>query len=164
MYMNASNYTTMSRDFYVNGFHYEYLITHSNTDKQVVDKLADIYAQINFDYQVVADGYGRFYMKMRPGRVKLFDDMKMYWLFYGMPFADLSSQLRSFIVEKNNPNLSVDDYVLLFYVSLQNTEMRDATQAFPLDMLYDIFTPVAEANLNKWKAEHLASLHLSSYS
>jgi hypothetical protein len=162
--MTISDYVTMSRKFYVNGFHYEYLTVHTNANKQTLNKLTDTYAQINFDYQVVADGYGRFYLKMRPGRIQLFDDMKMYWLFYNMPFASLSSQLRSFMVKKNNPDLSVDDYVLLFYVSLQENILKETFKDFPLDILYDIYTPVAERNLNEWKAEYLASLHLESYS
>jgi hypothetical protein len=61
-------------------------------------------------------------------------------------------EFQFFIINKNNPSLYGRDYILLFYISLQSAEIQDTTHGLPLLMLYDMFTPVAEDNLNRWKA------------
>jgi hypothetical protein len=80
-----------------------------------------------------------------------FESGKLTWLLCNITFTDFCAQLQSFMIKLNNPNLSDEDYILLFYISLQSQEVQDATQNLPLSMLRDMFSPVAEDNLNRWK-------------
>jgi hypothetical protein len=75
----------------------------------------------------------------------------VYWLFHDSNFMENPSKLISFIIEKNDMSLQYTDYALLFYVSLQNEDVQKAARDLPLRLLYDMFLPVAEENLNKWK-------------
>jgi hypothetical protein len=75
----------------------------------------------------------------------------VYWLFHDSDFIDNPSKLISFIVEKNDISLQYTDYALLFYISLQSAEVQDAARGLPLSLLYDMFLPVAEDKLNRWK-------------
>jgi hypothetical protein len=77
---------------------------------------------------------------------------KIYWLFHSINLKLLYAQLQSFVIERNDTSLSSTDYVLLFYVSLQDEEVRNVISHLPLSMIYDMFMPVAEGNLEKWKA------------
>jgi hypothetical protein len=76
----------------------------------------------------------------------------VYWLFHDFDFMENSSPLRPFVIERNDTSLRDTDYALLFYISLQGEEVQDATRDVPLPMLYDMFMPTAEENLNTWKA------------
>jgi hypothetical protein len=132
----------------------EYYEAYPNGDEQVATKLSKTFGQITFNYLTVLDRYGE------PNEDRnLLDDLldeslqgfKTYWLFYDMPFKSLYKQLRSFMIEKKDPTLSAKDYTLLFYVSLQDAEIQNSTRELPLDMLYDMFNPIAEDNLATWK-------------
>jgi hypothetical protein len=127
----------------------EYDSVHPGSDVVVVTKLHPIFARILFECEIFTDGYKR-HMNMG------FDDSyyelrKLYWLFCDMNFVSLVYQLRSFIIEKNDLTLDSKDYALLFYVSLQNKEVQNATHNLTLNMLHEMFFPIAEEKFNKWK-------------
>jgi hypothetical protein len=135
-------------------FYREYYEVYPNGEEHIATELSKTFGQITFNYLTVLDGYGE-----HSNDPNLLDELleeslqgfKTYWLFYDMPFKSLHKELRSFMIEKKDPTLSPKDYTLLFYISLQNTEIQNSTRELPLNMLYDMFNPVAEANLAKWK-------------
>jgi hypothetical protein len=75
---------------------------------------------------------------------------KIFWLFYGARVINFISLLEAFIIKANDLSLTPHDSALLFYISLQDDETK-ALAELPLPILYDMFEPIAEANLNSWK-------------
>jgi hypothetical protein len=120
-------------------------ISGIGTERYLYRKLVSIL----IDCEILVDGYKE---NIRIGYENTVSKMrKLSWLLCNMTLTGLSSQLQSFIIKTNNPNLSDMDYVLLFYISLQSQEVQNATRDLPLSMLHDMFFPVAEDNLREWK-------------
>jgi hypothetical protein len=78
---------------------------------------------------------------------------KFLWLF---EYSNLRFDLKKFmqfVISKNDYTLQTVDYILSFYLSQQDEKTFIHLQkVMPLNMLYDIFTPVAEAEFKKWCA------------
>jgi hypothetical protein len=128
----------------------EYHTMYPEADEYDAFLLYKIFSQIQYEYEIVSDKSDNFYLRVpNTSVVSLLEELKIYWIFNGVPFTDSFKQLQSFIINKNDLNLIDTDYVLLFYIFLQGEEVQDATQNLPLSMLYDMFLPVAEANLEK---------------
>jgi hypothetical protein len=147
--MDISRVPVLSSDRDV--FTTEYHVTHPGGDKQVAEKLYKVVQRIHQEYEITSDGCDNFHIQVSSDSlVPLFEELKMYWLFHGVPFTESFRQLQSFVINKNDPNLVDADYVLLFYAFLLGEEVQDATRDVPLSILYDMFLPIAEDNLNKW--------------
>jgi hypothetical protein len=146
--MNASSLPVLSSDR--NIFNVEYHTMYPEANEYDAFLLYKIFSQIQYQYEVVSDEYDDFCLRLRNASVaSVLEELKTYWLFNGMLFTDSFKQLQSFIINKNDSNLTDADYVLLFYVFLQGEEIQVATRDVPLSMLYDMFLPVAEANMNR---------------
>jgi hypothetical protein len=133
-----------------NEFFTEYYAVHPHGDSTSGSDLHFILAEIMYEFASLADEdevtnntFDDFYVGL----------YKIYWLFHSINLKLLYAQLQSFIIERNDTTLSETDYALLFYVSLQDEEIQKAARGIPLSMLYDMFLPVAEANLEKWKSD-----------
>jgi hypothetical protein len=127
----------------------DYCMVHPHNGLVVSSRLKSLYQGIMLTCEILLDGYKDF--KHLRVHDDFFEEHKVYWLLCDVSFTHFSSQFRSFIIEKNNTDLDDLDYVLLFYASLQSSEVQNAVRGLPLSMLYDMFNPVAEDNLNKWK-------------
>jgi hypothetical protein len=150
--MNVSIINTPSQ--YVNEFRSEYCSTHTNVNEHTLIDLSYMFSLVMQKYDVMSGGYESFNLDNQHGLGDaLLEEHKILWLFYNIPLTSFSSQLKSFMVEKNNPRLSDKDYTLLFYASLPIQEQETSFEWVPLDMLYEIFIPLAEENMNKWKTE-----------
>jgi hypothetical protein len=146
--MNISRLPTQTSDRDV--FTAEYHIAHPGGDDYEAFLLFKIFSQIQYEYEIVADEDSNFYIRVPSTSVVfILEELKVYWLFNGMPFTDSFKRLQSFIINKNDSALSDTDYVLLFYISLQSVEVQDSTRGLPLSMFYDMFEPIAEENMNK---------------
>jgi hypothetical protein len=137
-------------------FYRKYFAAHPNigADEQVANQLSRILANIYFNYETIAKGHANPRVRASAPWGSLdptFKKSKIFWLFYDTPFSSWSDQLQSFMVKKNNGDLDDKDYILLFYISLQSVEVQDGVEGLPLSMLYDMFMPLAEENLKKWK-------------
>jgi hypothetical protein len=139
-------------------FNFEYFAAYPNTDEQTAEHMARqlraIFGRIRLTYETIARGYEGVHTHMQAPHGSLdlsFDKMKIFWLFHDTPFISWSDKLQSFIVKKNDSTLSEEDYILLFYISLQTLEVRNFTQNIPVSMLHDMFLPVADSNLAIWK-------------
>jgi hypothetical protein len=133
-------------------FFAEYRSVHPSGNEHVdVDKqLYRMFSKIQFEFATVTDKRGPVYVHVPDGSLTLIlEDMNIYWLFDGMPLVGSFDKLQSFIIEKNDPDLSDTDYLLLFYISLQNADVQKVTDSVPLSMLYDMFAPVAEENIRR---------------
>jgi hypothetical protein len=82
-----------------------------------------------------------------------FEPWKIFWLLCNMNLKGLASQLQSFVIKTNDPDLNVRDYILFFYISLQDAELQSLARDLPLDMLYDMLMPVAVENFNRWRLD-----------
>jgi hypothetical protein len=141
-------------------FDFEYFAAYPNTDEQTAEYMArqlrNIFGSISSRYENMTSGYEGVHIRMQAPHGSLdlsFEKTKIFWLFYDTPFPSWSAQLQSFMVKKNDPNLSAEDYILLFYISLQSVEVQNFTQSVPISMLHDMFSPMAEDNLAKWKKD-----------
>jgi hypothetical protein len=138
-------------------FYREYFAAHPNVtayEQVVAAQLSRILANIQFNYETIATGHANPRVRSAAPWGSLdptFKKGKIFWLFHDTPFISWSVQLQSFIIRKNDISLDDKDYILLFYISLQSSEVRDTAQDIPLTILYDMFMPVAEENLEKWK-------------
>jgi hypothetical protein len=103
-------------------------------------------ATIQYEYILITEGSAYVFRDT----VFSIENKKIYWLFYGVPFENFVNQLRALIIERNDISLSEQDYILLVYVSLQSDKVRKSLERLPLNMLYDIFSPIADANQKKW--------------
>jgi hypothetical protein len=137
------------------GFYPEYALTYPDSEEANAYRLCYILASIDVECRALAKGYrnlaDRFSASRRDYVLK---HNIIFCLFYDLPFEDFSSQLQSFIIERNNPWLSAKDYALLFYISLQEAELKDKLEGLPLNMLYDMFMPVAIDKQNKWITQY----------
>jgi hypothetical protein len=105
-----------------------------------------------FDWCSMENSY-KEYLKTPFRRVysdNALNDNKIFWLFYGLRLTYFIELLEKFVIKKNDFTLSPHDIALLFYVSLQNDKTVSLGD-LPLPMLYDMFEPIAEANLDSWK-------------
>jgi hypothetical protein len=72
------------------------------------------------------------------------------WLLYDFPIENFQEQLAAFMIMNEKETLLVSDYIILFYSSLQEPEMKVTLEGLPLPVLYDICNPVVEDNVQKW--------------
>jgi hypothetical protein len=147
------NFVSFSKNTLIsdaNAFFDEYDFVHPEADAIRVTDLNLIFSRILSEGGILRDSYKEF-MRNTGYDDSYFDTRKIYWLFYDLNFASLVDQLRSFMIEKNDLTLNPQDYTLLFYISLQNAEVQNSTQNLSLPMLHDMFLPIAEEKLNKWK-------------
>jgi hypothetical protein len=128
----------------INSFSNEYALAYPYGSEYSFPLLREIFIAILVMSKIFDNGYS-VYMRIN------YSEDKLYWLFWNIPFMSLSSQLRAFMIKINDPSLSHRTYALLFYVSLQSVEIQKSVEGLPLSMLYDMFLPVAEANLDNWK-------------
>jgi hypothetical protein len=129
-------------------FFNEYDLAHPDASSNTDYKLYQRFIGIMDECKPLIQGYTE---SIGFGLISRFEELEtVYWLLYDIR-TTFSSQLQSFIIETHDPTLSIEDYVLLFYVSLQSAEVQDAARGLPLSMLSDMFLPVAEENLRQWK-------------
>jgi hypothetical protein len=138
------------------GFFDEYRPLYPDADHKDAFELCYLFVTIHRHCQDLADGYkalssGKRYSMVLDSCILKYN--KIYWLFYKMPFESFSQQLQSLMIKRNDLSLNTYDYTLLFYVSLQESELQRSVEGLPLSMLYDIFTPIADANQKKWMSE-----------
>jgi hypothetical protein len=126
----------------------EYNLVYPNAVPGVVSTLDNKCQLMTFMCEVLAEGYKSSTIGTPDS---FFEEKKVYWLLCNIRLPLFFSQLESFIIKKNDLTLSDEDYVLLFYISLQNDEVQNTIQNLPLSMKYDMFLPVAEENLRQWK-------------
>jgi hypothetical protein len=72
------------------------------------------------------------------------------WLFYNFPVDDFIKKLAAYLIKSSFTNLSTHDYVILFYISLQEPEFKESLEGVPLPLLHDIFNPIIKNNINIW--------------
>jgi hypothetical protein len=134
----------------IDSFFDEYALAHPNavTTTRTNSHLYSTYINILVECKTLASGY-QFYTRVGYKTFN-FSRNKIYWLLCNASLTGFSSQIQSFIIKTNDPSLSDRDYILMFYISLQNIEVQDAIRNIPLGMLRDMFLPVAEENLKKW--------------
>jgi hypothetical protein len=136
-----------SRDSFIDAYN----LSHPDAGPYIAKSLDRTLGRIFYEYIVVVDGYKEH---IRLGfKDPFLENQKIFWLLCGIRFTDFSAQFQSFIIEKNDPFLSEEDCVLMFYISLQDAEIQDAAHDLPLSMVYDMFMPVAAENLKQWKLE-----------
>jgi hypothetical protein len=143
------NFTREELDRNLNWFFADYFTVHSDGNNDEANVLYRIFAGVLIEYRTLLNGYKS---SLRTG-VDFSPSLKekqIYCLFYNMDFMDLASQFRAFVIEKNDISLNAENYILLFYVSLQDEEVQKVTQHLPLNMLHDMLMPVAEENLREW--------------
>jgi hypothetical protein len=84
------------------------------------------------------------------------------WLFYNFPVENFEEKLAHFIIMLSDENedevdgdyLYLEDYVLLFYASLQEGDLKATLEVMPLTMLHDMYdSSVAYANVKAWIEE-----------
>jgi hypothetical protein len=144
----AASYYKRNSQTFLNEYHTVHSYMHADAANHLLNQT---FSRFQYDCEIITDGYER---SKRAGLNDSGLEMrKACWLFYNMTFVDFSAQFRSFIIKVNDLSLTEYDYALLFYVSLQSVEVQNATRDLPLSMLYDMFMPFAEENLNQWKAE-----------
>jgi hypothetical protein len=110
----------------------------------------------SFVYQlsVMAKGYKQLRSEVEYEWMLVEDirQVKLFLLFYGMDFEDTASLFKAFLLERNMAEEDDgEDSALLFYASLQSEEVKKVTEGLPLNILYDMFMPVSDANFEKWK-------------
>jgi hypothetical protein len=132
------------------------LITRSDENYETsLDRAFRLYLtffQIKVEYDQVMIGYKNYWLERDTSPTQdIFTERIIYWLFYESNINNFSSKLKSFIVARCDPFLPIEDCALLFYLSLQEGKIKETFKGFPLPTLYDIFTPLAEENLKKWK-------------
>jgi hypothetical protein len=127
----------------------EYNLVHSDAMPDTADDLKARYKQIVFVCEALVYGFKEL-QDLYFGE-SFFTSRQAFWLLCHVPFTDFTSQFKSFIIEKNDPTLSREDYVLLFYISLQSAEIQKSIEGLPLDLVYDMFMPIAEKHLDDWK-------------
>jgi hypothetical protein len=129
----------------------EYNVLYPHANSNVSKRLNGVYQTIIFQCEILVDGYEEF--KQLGVHDSFLEANKIFWLLCNIPFNNFPSQLRSFIFDRNDLALSDEDYVLLFYVSLQEEKIQNAIQNLPLSIKYDMFMPIAEENLRQWKLQ-----------
>jgi hypothetical protein len=127
-----------------------YFAAHPDGNSDFGDELHNRLVEIVLSCNSLADEYEYGISKGLEGSTLGLS--KIYWLFNDLRSMRYSTELRSFVIERNEFSLKAVDYALLFYVSLQNEEIQDAARGIPLSMVHDMFMPIAENNLEKWKA------------
>jgi hypothetical protein len=114
--------------------------------------LFDLFTKIRDECKVMSYSYASYWESWSSDwKDNKLNEVKIFWLFYDMPFGNLIEDLQKLMIEKFDPSLNEQDYAVIFYASLQAAELGTATKDLPSSMLYDLFLPVAEENLSKWK-------------
>jgi hypothetical protein len=90
---------------------------------------------------------------------------KLIWLFdqtcvpsihFDKEYETFSHKMREVILQENNIDLSINDCILLTYLTYQNEYTLGLTEGLSLSLIRDMFEPVADANLNAWRGRHNA--------
>jgi hypothetical protein len=143
------DFTSSDLEDDIDSFAHEYALADPNGSDDSFSVLYSNFQNLLFECKYLTHTYGM------DANSKLnsssFKTPRLTWLLCNVTFTDFYAQLQSFMIKLDNPNLSSMDYVLLFYISLQSVEVQDVTRNLPLSMLHDMFSPVAEDNLAKWK-------------
>jgi hypothetical protein len=127
-----------------------YFTAHPDGYHYTASTLYYVFAGVLTQCRTLLDGY-KFSMLTGAGYSSFLEGKQIYLLLCDMRFRNFSSQFRNFVIKKNDISLSDTDYILLFYVSLQSAEIQEIIRNLPLSMVYDMFLPVAEENLHRWK-------------
>jgi hypothetical protein len=136
----------------VEEFTANYAAAYPNADKATASIMIRNFEDFGDDCNIITNGYKYFLSHTRPGFIDdVLESLTPFFLFYGTHFDDFHLHLQAFMIEMNDPFLDEDDYALLFYASLQDMNIQKTTLNLPLNMLYDMFLPVAEENMKKWK-------------
>jgi hypothetical protein len=82
------------------------------------------------------------------------NETKLLWLFSKNHLKKLDKykdELMLTLIEHCSPDLKLNDYILLFYISLESTKMRKSLTGIPLSMLHEIYDPVADSRIEAWR-------------
>jgi hypothetical protein len=114
--------------------------------------LYKFFQRIESEYNVIVNGYGNYIPDA------WLDRIKTSWLLYSMtPFKTFAEQLMHSMIKNYDSSFTQRDYVILFYISLQDKDVQDATRGLPMSILHGIFTPVMDENLGNWKKNAVQS-------
>jgi hypothetical protein len=138
----------LAHDTYL--FYDEYNYIYPDAGSDTCRELYQKFTYILRKCEILVHGYE---ISIDFGLMGRFEELEtVYWFLYDLRSSTVFvSQLQSLIINKRDLTLSAEDYVLLFYISLQNEEIQNATRDLPLGMIYDMFMPVAAENLCQWK-------------
>jgi hypothetical protein len=140
----ARNNMSRNMEIFFNEYDQVYPDASSNTDYKLYQRFVGVVEECKLLVYGYAESIGS-------GLIGPFEELKtVFWLLYDVR-STFSPQLQSFIIKTHDLTLSKEDYVLLFYASLQSAEVQDAVRDLPLSMVYDMFMPIAQSNFNDWK-------------
>jgi hypothetical protein len=80
-----------------------------------------------------------------------FPSYRFLWLFVSSNIRFDYEKFMTFVISINDSTLQIAEYILFFYISQQNEELRKITDGLPLPMLHDMFEPIALTEFGKWK-------------
>jgi hypothetical protein len=127
----------------------EYDLVHPGAVPNMSYPLFSKFSRIYYECSRLIMGYKK---AVESHLITPWDDYKpVFWILYDERNSDLPSQLRSFIIKTHDLSLDHEDCALLFYISLQDENLQNSIQGIPLSILHEMFLPIAEENLAKWK-------------
>jgi hypothetical protein len=137
---------------YANNFGQEYRAVYPNANIAKTFHFSHLFSHLASGYDAISLGYKELCAHTETvWEESFFGGYILYWLLYDTSFTDFYGQLQTFIIEKNDVSLTLEDYILLFYAFSYNSKLNGPFSWIPLSTLRDIFTPLAEENLKKWK-------------
>jgi hypothetical protein len=95
-------------------------------------------------YYFIADGHDK------NDKVSGDNDVVGMWLLHDFPIENLCEKIFASLVNNSNHNFTVSDHALLIYVSSLSEEEQSSFSVLPLDILHDIFDPLAQSNYESW--------------